>query len=499
MDLLVVDDSDIIRKSSQILLSKIGFGREKMRLVDQASRALIECRVTQFDIMIIDYNLGEGSTGLQLLEKLYHEQLLDHDPIILIVTADNSATVIRSFSEFELSGFIVKPLRADVLSESLQACMDEKAYIERVIKSYHQSGLAAALPELKEAKNKKTYSLALTKLCTEIELNGEAGIASRLLINYIKTNNFVRAHILYIEIMLKEGNLEEVERVLTPLRKANRFSVPVLELECRVLFEQGRYEQAEECMLHLHKMCPQRLPRLYALILQHIKFLPNVNIVKLVQELASKSRNSIWEEPNLYFILSWILFQDGELSKRSVKDIWAMLSRNKKFTKSDASLLSRLEVWHYANNGQYATAYRQLLSCEELEECFETLFVTYQTYHTLGMWQETQHILQKLVSIAEQEPQPLLRDIENKIVKKLIVEWRSQKSTLVTFPKSFDGLPIEYLFKLWNDYRFNIRIAEQIASHVDYKKLEATSDKKDLVDEIKLTIDSQVLSVEEVN
>lgn len=497
MDLLVVDDSDIICKSSRILLTKIGFNRDKIRLVGQANRAVLECRVTAFDILIVDYNLGEGSTGLQLLEKLYHEKLLAHDPIILIVTADNSATVIRSFSEFEPSGFIVKPLRVDVLTESLKACMDEKAFITRVVDSYHQAGLSEALPTLKEAKSKKIYNLALTKLCSEIISVGEDDIASRLLVNYIKANSYVRAHIMYVDLMLKAGNIEEAEKVLLPLRKANRFSVPVLELECRFQFEKGMYEQAAESMLHLHKMSPQRLPRLYALILQHVGFLANENIAKLIQELAFKSSHSIWEEPNLYFLLSWVLLQEDEFNHRSASEIWGMLTRNKKFTKPDNSLQSRLGVWSLANSGQYSAAYELLQSCEEVEECFETLFVAYHTLHVLGMWQEMQSTLQKLVAISDQEPQPLLRDIQNKMAKKLIADWRSQKSTLVTFPKSFDGLPIEYLFKLWGDYRFNIKVAEQIVSHDGYKQQEGIAGNKSLFKEVNLTIEQNKKLAEE--
>ena len=83
------------------------------------------------------------------------------------------------------------------------------------------------------------------------------------------------------------------------------------------------------------------------------------------------------------------------------------------------------------------------------------------------------------------------------MAKKLIADWRSQKSTLVTFPKSFDGLPIEYLFKLWGDYRFNIKVAEQIVSHDDYKQQEGIAANKSLFKEVNLTIEQNKKLTEE--
>jgi ActR/RegA family two-component response regulator len=79
---LIVDDEQSVRKTFQEWLEGAGFGCRILTVAD-AESALVLANQHPIDLAILDWNLGAGNDGLQLLEDLY---LFNPDVVAILIT-----------------------------------------------------------------------------------------------------------------------------------------------------------------------------------------------------------------------------------------------------------------------------------------------------------------------------------------------------------------------------------------------------------------------------
>jgi ActR/RegA family two-component response regulator len=79
---LIVDDEQSVRKTFQEWLEGAGLGCRILTVAD-AEAALVQANQHTIDLAILDWNLGAGNDGLQLLEDLY---LFNPDVIAIMIT-----------------------------------------------------------------------------------------------------------------------------------------------------------------------------------------------------------------------------------------------------------------------------------------------------------------------------------------------------------------------------------------------------------------------------
>lgn len=89
---LVVDDFDSFRLSMRTMLSSCG--AENIELASGAKQAIDYCSYNKVDILLCDYNLGDGRNGQQILEELRFRKLLSHTAVFMIITAETSRHMV---------------------------------------------------------------------------------------------------------------------------------------------------------------------------------------------------------------------------------------------------------------------------------------------------------------------------------------------------------------------------------------------------------------------
>ena len=85
LTVLVIDDHPGMRASLRITLSN--FGVTKTDMCQGAFDAVHRIKQRGYDVIVCDYNLGEGRDGQQLLEELRHTGLISLATVFLMVTA----------------------------------------------------------------------------------------------------------------------------------------------------------------------------------------------------------------------------------------------------------------------------------------------------------------------------------------------------------------------------------------------------------------------------
>lgn len=113
---LIVDDSKVIRKVAEQLLTQIGLAVDE---AEDGSIALTKCRETAFDVILLDWNMPVMG-GMEFLDALNAEPAI-HRPKIIFCTTENSQDHIRSALTHGADDYMMKPFDREILSRKLQS------------------------------------------------------------------------------------------------------------------------------------------------------------------------------------------------------------------------------------------------------------------------------------------------------------------------------------------------------------------------------------------
>ena len=95
--ILIVDDFPAMRSMMRTMLAAFGAdniaeartGEEALELLEEESKEIILC----------DYNLGEGKDGQQVLEEAKHRELIPYSTVFILVTAENTSDMVMGAME----------------------------------------------------------------------------------------------------------------------------------------------------------------------------------------------------------------------------------------------------------------------------------------------------------------------------------------------------------------------------------------------------------------
>jgi two-component system chemotaxis response regulator CheY len=120
-DILIVDDSGVVRVVVRKLLTQLGYKR-----IDEASdgaAALEKILQQHVDLVISDWNM-EPMGGQELLERVRANEKYGHLPFIMM-TADLAIDKIVQARHARVSSFINKPFRAEALQAKIMEIGNE--------------------------------------------------------------------------------------------------------------------------------------------------------------------------------------------------------------------------------------------------------------------------------------------------------------------------------------------------------------------------------------
>ena len=126
---LVVDDffnfrltmKNMMRSFDVIYLDDAGSGEE----------AIGKMAVRKFDIILCDYNLGQGKSGQQVLEEGKFRGYINYSTIFIMVTAENSLEMIMGAAEYQPDDYLMKPFAKEILGKKIKHLIERKENFNR--------------------------------------------------------------------------------------------------------------------------------------------------------------------------------------------------------------------------------------------------------------------------------------------------------------------------------------------------------------------------------
>jgi len=114
---LVVDDFESFRMSVRQMLRS--FGAEHIDVVSNGKDAVQKCTYERYDIILCDFNMGNGQNGQQVLEELRYTKRVKHTSLFILITAETSKDIVVGTREYQPDGYIAKPITKAVLQKRM--------------------------------------------------------------------------------------------------------------------------------------------------------------------------------------------------------------------------------------------------------------------------------------------------------------------------------------------------------------------------------------------
>lgn len=121
---LLIDDVAEMRASVRIQLADGGL--ESCTAVRNIKEALDRLSKEKFDLVVCDYNLGQGADGQQFLELIRRKQLLPLTSAFLMITGETAYEQVSTAAEYSPDDYLLKPFTADKLMTRLLRILEKK-------------------------------------------------------------------------------------------------------------------------------------------------------------------------------------------------------------------------------------------------------------------------------------------------------------------------------------------------------------------------------------
>ncbi|TAN48021.1 MAG: response regulator [Methylococcaceae bacterium] len=143
--ILVVDDLPDMRTMLRTLL--VSLGAEDIKTAKDGDQAMTMMETNKFDIVLCDYNLGDGKDGQQVLEEVRHRGLLPYAALFVMITAETSTPMVMGAAEYSPDDYISKPIPKATLQTRLRKLLDKKERLRPVLHAMQQRSYTTALTQ----------------------------------------------------------------------------------------------------------------------------------------------------------------------------------------------------------------------------------------------------------------------------------------------------------------------------------------------------------------
>lgn len=462
---LVVDDSHIIQQTTKAVLQKCGFPAANLYSASNATDALQACRSTIFDILLLDFNLGNGRSGLQLLEQLHHLELLDHNPLVLIITADDSLPIVMAFAEYEPDDYLVKPLRADNLQKRLAINFNQQQLNETVWQAFQNTGVAGARQALQQAKSDKSFRLTVTQLCKRLAKHNKADTAIALLKSFTRQHDYLPAKLLLVELLLNNGSHEQAAMANNALQAGFPKHINVLDLAAKIHMKNKDFQQGYQLWIQAYQLSHYNLERLLGLVLlEHTLLSERGHTDKLLRDANSLLQGSVWDSQDMRCLIAWGLLQQMQKAPQSLERLWCSVSREETVTSADRPYLHLLSAWQKVEQGEKLLAFKQLNNIpisRETKNSYVFQLISYRLYQALGMQPAMKKTLAQIALLCTEDSCE-----SHKVIK---YQWLQEASPILTIDSNYQqaldlynqspALAREAIFTAWESNRFDNELA----------------------------------------
>ncbi len=258
---LIIDDFANYRSMLRSIL--VTCGAQQIEDAANAAEALKKITYNKYDVILCDYNLGDGQNGQQLLEEVMHRHLMSFGTIYIMITAENTQNMVMAAVEYRPDGYLNKPFPKDLLLKRLDMLIKKKAIMKDIYRAYNNKDYqkALTLSDQKMAEHSK-QALEIGKLKGEIALAAnELDIALEVYNKALSVRDFQWARVGKAKALIKQQNYRPAQEQLESVIAENKNYIEAYDLLAITLENQDKFEQVQEVLTQATQISPNTIAR----------------------------------------------------------------------------------------------------------------------------------------------------------------------------------------------------------------------------------------------
>jgi DNA-binding NarL/FixJ family response regulator/Tfp pilus assembly protein PilF len=282
------------------------------------------------DLVICEYDLGEGQDGQQLLEDLRHNNLIPLSTIFIIVTAERSYEKVVSAAELAPTDYILKPFTADMLLDRINRAVEKRTVFLPIHQLMEHGSLHEAIDACKDGESEHPrYIVDFMRLRAELHVSlGEPAAAESIYQQLLATKAIAWARLGLAKTLFMQQHFSEAEELLTALVAENSKYMDAYDWLARTHESIGRLPAAKDVLADAVSVSPHAVRRLRKLGEVALEIGDMDTAEQSFQKVVLKARYSEFRDPEDHVRLVQTLIRkgDGQQAATVIRDLGRSLA-----------------------------------------------------------------------------------------------------------------------------------------------------------------------------
>jgi tetratricopeptide (TPR) repeat protein len=258
---LVVDDFIGVRQLLREALRSLG-----AKNIDQASsggEAIGLLAKIRYDVVLCDFNLGDGKNGQQVLEEARVRNLLLPSSVWMMVSAEKSVEAVMGAAEHQPDAYLVKPITEGVLLTRLNRAWHRKQVFRPIDLAYAEKDyLRAARLCDEQIEANRVHEVELLRMKARLmEKSGEPDKAREAYERVLNQREYQWARAGLAKIRLANGEFEQARQMFQGVIAENRYYIDAYDQLALAWQGMGKLEEACSILERAAKLSPNSVPR----------------------------------------------------------------------------------------------------------------------------------------------------------------------------------------------------------------------------------------------
>lgn len=285
-----------------------------------ASSAIRAVKTRAYDIILCEYDLGEGQDGQQLLEDLRHHNLISLSTIFFMVTAERAYEKVVSAAKLAPTDYLLKPFTADALLARVDRALERRELFRPVHQLMALGNLRDAITSCVAGATTYTQHLVdFMRLRAELHLAlGEPVEAEKIYTQLLSTRAIAWARLGLAKTLYMQERFAEAESDLQALVTENSKFMDAYDWLAKTHEAIGQLELAKGVLQDAVSVSPHAVRRLRKLGEVALATGDLDTAENSLRQVVSKARYSDYRDPEDHTRLVQSLIKKGDAEQANI-------------------------------------------------------------------------------------------------------------------------------------------------------------------------------------
>ena len=245
---LVIDDQPVARQSLRLCAQNMGAFLVEFSVGYQDAINRIRARTP--DIILCDYDLGDGRSGQHLLEELRRMCILPDETVFMMVTAEQSYEQVVAAVELVPDDYVIKPFSPDRLQFRLDRVLQRKRFFQPLFRAKKKNNYELAtqfFEKHRKSEEGRPYRFELLRQQAELALNqGDSTTAHAAYTEILSLHPFPWAKAGLARSLHCQHRFREARDMVDHVVEVSPMYFDAFDLKARICIDMGDYEEAQK-------------------------------------------------------------------------------------------------------------------------------------------------------------------------------------------------------------------------------------------------------------